>query len=115
MFGAQRSLLPICARLWRGARGDLPDWILSLMSELANTIAGLERQRLLALVGRRVKELDALHAPDFELIHPSGGVWSRGEYLGGIASGEIDYRRFEATSSRRSWVTMMWQLCGIDP
>lgn len=70
-----------------------------MTSDLANTIVGLERQRLLALVGRRVEELDALHAPDFELIHPSGGVWSRGEYLGGIASGEIDYRRFEATSS----------------
>jgi len=43
-------------------------------------------------------EAEALHAPDFELVHPSGGVWSRQQYLGGIATGEIDYRRFEAVS-----------------
>lgn len=42
--------------------------------------------------------LDALHADDFVLIHPGGGVWSRAEYLDGIGSGAIDYRRFEAVS-----------------
>ncbi|WP_076474145.1 nuclear transport factor 2 family protein [Micromonospora avicenniae] len=36
--------------------------------------------------------------PDFELVHPSGGVWSKEHYLGGIASGDINYRRFEAVS-----------------
>jgi hypothetical protein len=40
-----------------------------------------------------------LHTDDFELVHPSGGVWSTEEYLGGIASGEVDYRRLDAVSS----------------
>src|SRR4051812_44380749 len=44
-------------------------------------------------------EADLLHAVDFQLVHPSGGVWSKDQYLGGIASGEIDYRRFEVVSS----------------
>ncbi|MCM0673556.1 nuclear transport factor 2 family protein [Micromonospora phytophila] len=67
----------------------------ALATEMANT----ERRRLRALVEVRLAEADALHAPDFELVHPSGGVWSKEQYLGGIASGDINYRRFEAVSS----------------
>lgn len=62
-------------------------------------MANTERRRLRALVEVRLVEADALHAPDFELVHPSGGVWSKEQYLGGIASGDINYRRFEAVSS----------------
>jgi hypothetical protein len=61
-------------------------------------LANLERRRLRSLVEVRVEEADALHAPDFQLVNPSGGVWSKEQYLGGIASGRIDYRRFEAMS-----------------
>ncbi len=43
-------------------------------------------------------EAESLHAPDFQLVHPSGGVWSKDQYLGGIASGVITYRRFEPIS-----------------
>ena len=32
-----------------------------------------------------------LHADDFQLINPLGGVLSKEQYLGGIASGELDY------------------------
>ncbi len=39
-----------------------------------------------------------LHAPDFLLVHPGGGVWDRTDYLGGVADGTIDYRRFEPES-----------------
>jgi hypothetical protein len=65
-----------------------------LAAELANT----ERRRLQSLVEVRLTDADALHAPDFELINPSGGVLSKEQYLGGIASGEINYHRFEAVS-----------------
>lgn len=58
----------------------------------------IERQRLRSLVEVRVAEADALHAADFELVHPSGGVWTRERYLGGVASGDINYRRFDAVS-----------------
>lgn len=66
-----------------------------LEAELAN----IECERLRTLVEVRVEDAEALHAPDFELIHPSGGVWSKDQYLGGIASGDINYRRFEAVSN----------------
>ena len=67
------------------------------MTKLEEELGDLERRRLRSLVEVRVEEADALHAPEFRLVHP-GGVWSKEEYLGGIASGRIDYRRFEATS-----------------
>jgi hypothetical protein len=67
-------------------------------SELAVELGHLERRRLQCLVDARIEEADPLHAPDFRLVTPTGGVWSKDEYLGGIASGRIDYRRFEAVS-----------------
>jgi hypothetical protein len=67
--------------------------------DLVQQLGNIERERLRCLVDARVDDADALHAPDFELINPSGDVWSREHYLGGIASGDIDYRRFEAVSS----------------
>ena len=66
--------------------------------ELAGQLADTERFRLRTLVEARVAEADALHAPDFVLVNPSGNVWSREKYLGGIAEGRIDYRRFDAVS-----------------
>ncbi len=58
----------------------------------------LERRRLRSLVEADLPTAEALHADDFELVTPSGTVWSRAHYLGGIATGDIDYRRFEADS-----------------
>ena len=66
--------------------------------ELAGQLADTERFRLRTLVEARVAEADALHAPDFVLVNPSGNVWSREKYLGGIADGRIDYRRFDPVS-----------------
>jgi hypothetical protein len=67
-------------------------------AELTDRLADIERQRLRSLVEVNLTDAEALHAPDFRLVHPSGGVWSKEQYLGGIASGDIDYRRFEAVS-----------------
>lgn len=61
----------------------------------AEDLRKIERRRLRSLVDVRLDEADALHATDFELVTPSGEVWSKAKYLGGIASGDIDYRRFE--------------------
>ncbi len=62
-------------------------------------LAAIERRRLRSLVEVGLDDMDALHAENFELIHPSGGVWSRRNYLGGIESGEINYRQFDAVSA----------------
>jgi len=61
-------------------------------------LADIERRRLRSLVEGRAADADALHAPDFQLVHPSGGVWSKEKYLGGIADGNINYRRFDPVS-----------------
>jgi len=68
-------------------------------ADLEEELRGIERRRLRSLVEVRLDEADALHAPDFALVHPSGGVWSKDQYLQGIASGDIDYRSFEAVSA----------------
>jgi hypothetical protein len=68
-------------------------------TKLEEELRNLERRRLRSLVEVRVEEADALHAPDFQLVHPGGGVWSKQQYLEGIATGRIEYRRFEAMSN----------------
>ena len=67
-------------------------------AKLEEELGNLERRRLRSLVEVRLEEADALHAPDVQLVHPGGGVWSKEQYLGGIASGRIEYRRFDAMS-----------------
>ena len=61
-------------------------------------LADVERRRLRSLVEPDLELAARLHAPDFLLVHPGGGVWDRSYYLGGIADGTIDYRRFEPVS-----------------
>jgi len=58
----------------------------------------VELRRLRALVQASEAELEALHSPEFLLVNPSGTVWSRAFYLGGVVAGTIDYRRFDADS-----------------
>ena len=54
-----------------------------------------ERRRLAALVAKEGPVARSLHAPDYELITPGGDRLSGEEYLGGVLSGELDYRVFE--------------------
>lgn len=61
-------------------------------------IRDLERQRLRALVAADIEVARALHAEDYQLITPGGVALSKAEYLGGIASGDLDYVTFEAAS-----------------
>ena len=65
---------------------------------LPDELRELERRRLRSLVAVDLDTAEALHTPDFELVNPGGSTWSRERYLGGIASGDIDYRRFEPVS-----------------
>ncbi len=61
----------------------------------ADQIRAAERERLRALVDGDVEVAGRLHADDFQLINPFGGLVSKAEYLGAIASGEIDYLVWE--------------------
>lgn len=45
----------------------------------------LEQARTRALVQRDLARVEQLHAPDYELITPSGAVWTRAAYLAHLA------------------------------
>jgi hypothetical protein len=64
----------------------------------AELIRATERERLRALVDADMDVAWRLHAEDFQLVTPGGATYSREEYLGDIASGEIDYLVWEPTS-----------------
>jgi uncharacterized protein DUF4440 len=61
----------------------------------AEILRATERERLRALVAGDVARAGPLHAEDFQLINPLGGVLSKEQYLGGIASGQVDYLFWE--------------------
>lgn len=71
-----------------------PDPGLSVEDSLRET----EARRLLSLVEFDMKVADALHADDFQLINPAGGVLSKQDYLGGLEAGFLDYGVFEPVS-----------------
>lgn len=61
----------------------------------ADLIRTTERERLRSLVDANMEVARRLHADDFQLINPLGGSLSKEEYLGGIASGQLDYLYWE--------------------
>ncbi len=58
-------------------------------------LPSLERERLRAIVEVDLETLDRIHTPGFVLCTPSGAVWDRDRYLGGLGDGSIRYLRFE--------------------
>ena len=58
-------------------------------------IRAIEYQRLRALMEADMEVARQLHADDFQLINPSGESLSKEQYLGAVASGEIDYLVWE--------------------
>lgn len=65
---------------------------------LADLIRGAERERLRALVAADVDAAHRFHADDFQLITPGGDVLTKSRYLGGIASGYLNYHLWEPDS-----------------
>jgi hypothetical protein len=61
----------------------------------ADRLRQTERERLRALVEANIEVATRLHADDFQLITPSGRSLSKAEYLGGVASGDINYLVWE--------------------
>jgi hypothetical protein len=64
----------------------------------AERLRDIERTRLQALVDANMPVVEALHAVDFQVVPPPGFPLSREEYLGAVASGDIDYHEFEPIS-----------------
>jgi hypothetical protein len=67
-------------------------------SSAAADLRQIERTRLRALVDADTHTAGRLIAPDFQLINPGGASLGRDDYLGAIASGDIDYLAFKPTS-----------------
>lgn len=58
-------------------------------------IRRIERQRLRALVEADMVTARRLHADDFQLISPSGGVFSKERYMSEVESGVLDYKTWD--------------------
>jgi hypothetical protein len=64
----------------------------------AEMLRDLERRRLRSLVDVNLDVAGGLHANDYQLVTPRGHALSKDEYLGSIASGELNYKIFEPAS-----------------
>lgn len=64
----------------------------------ADILRATEQERLRSLVAADVVRAHELHADDFQLINPLGGVLSKEQYLGGVGSGQLDYLFWEPES-----------------
>ena len=69
----------------------------------ADTLRATERQRVRALVDGDIETARRLHADDFQLINPAGITLSKTEYLGEIASGNLDYLVWEPETMEVRW------------
>jgi hypothetical protein len=67
----------------------------SSSASLSDYIREVEKSRIQALVTRNMELLWQLHAPDYQLITPSGRSFSRERYLREIESGSLRYLRWE--------------------
>jgi hypothetical protein len=57
----------------------------------ANAFRELERSRLRALVERNMELARQLHSINFQLITPTGHLYSADQYLGEIEAGQLKY------------------------
>ena len=64
------------------------------MEGLKDILEATERERVRSLVEADMPTADRLHDDDFELINPLGARLSKEQYLGGIASGDLDYQHW---------------------
>ena len=65
-------------------------------SAQAEALRATELDRLRALVEGDLDRARAFHAEDFQLVTPSGQELSKDEYLGRVASGELNYLAWDA-------------------
>lgn len=69
----------------------------------ADELRTTERERLRPLVEADVERARRLHADDFQLVNPAGGTLSKDQYVGQIASGELDYLVWEPDAIEVRW------------
>jgi len=67
----------------------------SSLASISDHVREVEKSRVHALVTRNMELLWQLHAPDYQLITPSGRSFSRERYLCEIESGTLRYLRWD--------------------
>jgi hypothetical protein len=68
------------------------------LGSAASRLPDIERRRLRALVRADVLTAAPLHAEDYWLVTPNGSDMTKADYLGAIASGQLNYLVFEPVS-----------------
>ncbi|HYI15373.1 MAG TPA: nuclear transport factor 2 family protein [Thermomicrobiales bacterium] len=80
-------------------------------NDASEVIRDTERRRLRALVNADVDSASDLHADEFQLINPFGRSLSKGDYLNGIETGQINYLVWEPISiievQRFGWLAVI--------
>ena len=62
-----------------------------LAQDETEQLRATEHERLRSLVNSDMDTARRLHADDFQLVNPSGATLTKDQYLGQIASGDLDY------------------------
>src|SRR5579872_1026192 len=67
------------------------DTSLSNAKSEADDVRATERERIRSLVNGDMEVARQLHADDFQLVTPLGVVFSKEQYLGAVAAGDLHY------------------------
>jgi hypothetical protein len=70
-------------------------------ASVADEVRSTTETLLNALVAADVPTLQRLHATDFQAVTPDGSVLSRDGFLHAGASGDLDFRRFDAIAAKQ--------------
>jgi ketosteroid isomerase-like protein len=70
-------------------------WSATNGQDESEQLRAIEHERLKALVDADIDTANRLHADDFQLVNPAGATLAKKEYIGQIASGELDYLVWE--------------------
>lgn len=92
---AMSFAVAVVASAWgqRAAAAQAPSG--KTTAKLEAEVRTVEHERLRALVDADLEVSRRLHADDFQLINPLGQSLSKDQYLGAIASGQVDYLVWE--------------------
>jgi hypothetical protein len=82
---------------WAFVEPEMPTETDSCTAEI-DLIRTTEVERLHAMVEADMEVVYRLHADNFQLINPGGLALSNEEYLGYVASGDVDYLEWEPVS-----------------
>ena len=73
---------------------------MTITQDVAATIAGLEEERLAAMVAADVDTLDRILADDLSYVHTTAAIDTKESLTSGLASGRLNYESITPTAER---------------